>query len=59
MYYFRNSNGLEADCVIEYKNKFAVCEIKLGSLKGINDGCISLDKIKNILSEEQIKQITS
>jgi predicted AAA+ superfamily ATPase len=59
IYYYRDTNGIEVDCVIEYKNKYAICEIKLGSLSGINEGCSSLKKFRNILNETQLSNIMS
>lgn len=55
LYHFRDSNGLECDAVIQFKNgKYALIEIKLGGDKLIEEGCKNLLKLKNIINTEKM-----
>lgn len=54
--YYRDRNGLEADCVIHLENgDYALIEFKLGSDE-IEKGAKNLLKLKNLLKEKNFKE---
>ncbi|MDO5824066.1 MAG: DUF4143 domain-containing protein [Methanobrevibacter sp.] len=54
--YYRDRNGLEADCVIHLENgDYALIEFKLGSAE-IEKGAKNLLKLKNLLKERKFKE---
>lgn len=56
IYYYRDKNGLEADCVIKLENgDYALIEFKLGSDE-IEKGVKNLLKLKNLLIEKNFKE---
>jgi hypothetical protein len=57
--FYRDSNNLEIDAIVEYKNKISVFEIKIGSFSAIKEGVKTFKKFRSILSEETLKNITS
>jgi hypothetical protein len=57
--FYRDTNKLEIDAIVKYKNKIAVFEIKIGSIEGINFGTKNINSFRKILSETEKKNITS
>ena len=54
-YHFRDSNGLECDVVIHFKNgNYGLIEIKLGGDKLIEEGVKSLLKLKNVIDTNKM-----
>lgn len=57
VYHFRDSNGLECDAVIHFRNgKYGLIEIKLGGDKLIEEGVKNLLKLKNKIDTEKMGQ---
>lgn len=55
VYHYRDSNGLECDAVIHIRNgKYGLCEIKLGSQKGIDEGAANLNKIESLIDTDKM-----
>ena len=55
VYHFRDSNGLECDAVIHFRNsKYGLIEIKLGGDKLIEDGVKNLLKLKDRIDTEKM-----
>lgn len=54
--HFRNKNGLECDAVIHLDNgSYALIEVKLGSIEGIENGAKTLNKIVDSLDDSMKK----
>ncbi|MCH5238721.1 MAG: ATP-binding protein [Muribaculaceae bacterium] len=55
VYHFRDSNGLECDLVIHFRNgKYGLIEIKLGGDKLIEEGVKNLLKLKNTIDTNKM-----
>jgi hypothetical protein len=59
IFYYKDAHYIEIDAIIQFKNTFVACEIKLGSIYGINDGIKQINKFRSILSEEEKKKYSS
>jgi predicted AAA+ superfamily ATPase len=57
--FYRDSNGLEVDCIIRKGIYLSLFEIKLGSLNGIGDGIKTLTKFKSLLTDKQKEELVS
>ena len=56
MYYYNDSYGLEADCILRLKNgKYALIEFKLGSFE-IDKGAENLLKLKKLIQDKRKEQ---
>lgn len=52
--HYRDSRGLECDAILHLSDsRWAACEIKLGSEKGIEEGAKSLNKLESDLKEDK------
>lgn len=55
IYHFRDSNGLECDAVVHFRNsKYGLIEIKLGGDKLIEEGAKNLLKLKDKINTEKM-----
>jgi predicted AAA+ superfamily ATPase len=60
LFFYRDSDGLEIDCVIENNDdEWIGIEIKLGSVEGIENGIKNLNKFYNKLTAEKQKHCKS
>lgn len=56
VYHYRDASDLECDAVIHLRNgKYGLVEIKLGGDKLINEGAETLNKLKNKIDTEKMK----
>jgi hypothetical protein len=59
IFFYRDINYIEVDVVVEYENKISMFEIKVGSDSAISDAIKNFNKIRNILTPEELKRVTS
>jgi hypothetical protein len=60
VYHYRDSSGLEIDAIVELPNgTWAAFEIKLGSIKSIDEASVSLQKLLKRLTPEKAAQCVS
>jgi predicted AAA+ superfamily ATPase len=59
IYYYRDVNKNEVDAIIQYGNKYAVFEIKIGSRFSIEHGIKTLSNFKKIISKEFLDKCTT
>ena len=55
VYHYRDNTSLECDCVIHLDNgKYGLIEVKLGSLRAINEGAKNLIALKNKIDDSKM-----
>lgn len=55
LYHYRDSNGLECDCVLHLRNaKYGLIEIKLGGERLIEEGAENLKKLASIINVKKM-----
>jgi hypothetical protein len=57
--FYRDTNHLEIDAIVEYEHKIAIFEIKVGSYSAIEDGIKNINKFREVLTTDIKKTITS